>query len=78
VVNFDPPEDGKGYLHRIGRTGRAGRSGTGITLVLGEQQADVSRIAAGLKLNDEFMAQGMTIAPPRLVYRSKRGRNTRW
>jgi ATP-dependent RNA helicase DeaD/ATP-dependent RNA helicase RhlE len=78
VVNYDPPEDGKGYVHRVGRTGRAGRSGTGVTLVLGEQQADVSRIAAGLKLNDEFMAQGMTIAPPRLVYRSKRGRNTRW
>src|SRR4029453_16749193 len=39
VINFDPPEDGKGYVHRVGRTGRAGRSGTGITLVLPEQQA---------------------------------------
>ena len=78
VVNYDPPEDGKGYLHRVGRTGRAGRSGTGVTLVLGEQQADVSRIAARLELNDEFTAQGMTIAPPRLVYKSKRGRNSRW
>ncbi len=78
VVNYDPPEDGKGYLHRIGRTGRAGRSGTGITLVLGEQQADVSRIAARLELSDEFTEKGMTISPPRLVYRSKRGRNTRW
>ncbi len=78
VVNYDPPEDGKGYLHRVGRTGRAGRSGTGVTLVLGEQQADVSRIAARLELSDEFKEQGMTIAPPRLVYRSKRGRNSRW
>src|SRR5207244_2747575 len=43
VINYDPPEDGKGYVHRVGRTGRAGRSGQGITLVLPEQQADVSR-----------------------------------
>ena len=27
VINYDPPEDRDGYLHRIGRTGRAGRSG---------------------------------------------------
>jgi superfamily II DNA/RNA helicase len=78
VVNYDPPEDGKGYLHRVGRTGRAGRSGTGVTLVLGEQQADVSRIAARLELSEEFTQKGMTIAPPRLVYRSKRGRRSRW
>ena len=29
VINFDPPEDEKAYVHRIGRTGRAGKSGTG-------------------------------------------------
>ena len=29
VINFDPPEDDKGYVHRVGRTGRAGRAGTG-------------------------------------------------
>ena len=78
VVNYDPPEDGKGYVHRVGRTGRAGRSGTGVTLVLNEQQADVSRIAARLALSDEFKEQGMTIAPPRLVYTSRRGRKSRW
>src|SRR5262249_30886204 len=39
VINFDPPEDDKGYVHRVGRTGRAGRAGRGITLVLPEQQA---------------------------------------
>jgi len=56
----------------------AAETRTGVTLVLGEQQADVSRIAARLELNDEFTAQGMTIAPPRLVYKSKRSRRSRW
>ena len=28
VINYDPPEEDKGYLHRTGRTGRAGRSGS--------------------------------------------------
>ena len=48
VINYDPPEDDKGYVHRVGRTGRAGRGGSGITLVLPEQQADVSRVASRL------------------------------
>jgi ATP-dependent RNA helicase RhlE len=78
VINFDPPEDDKGYTHRVGRTGRAGRSGTGITLVLPEQQADVSRVAARVGEQDQFESQGMRVAPPRLVYSSKRGRNSKW
>ena len=49
VINFDPPEEPDAYTHRVGRTGRAGRGGIGITLVLPDQQADVSprRAAAG-------------------------------
>jgi len=76
VINFDPPEDNKAYVHRVGRTGRAGRTGTGVTLVTREQQADVSRIAAHLELREEFEREGMKTAPPRLVYssRSRRGR----
>ncbi len=74
VINFDPPEDNKGYVHRVGRTGRAGRSGVGVTLVTRDQQADVSRIAARLDLKDEFTSSGMAVAPPRLVYTSRKGR----
>jgi superfamily II DNA/RNA helicase len=78
VINFDPPEDDKGYVHRVGRTGRAGRSGTGITFVLPDQQDDVSRVAARLGHKEQFEAEGMTVAKPRKVYTSRRGRNSRW
>jgi ATP-dependent RNA helicase RhlE len=78
VINFDPPEDDKGYVHRVGRTGRAGRAGQGITLVLPEQQAEVSRVAARLGHRDQFESAGMTTARPKLLYTSRRGRNSRW
>jgi superfamily II DNA/RNA helicase len=77
VINFDPPDDNKGYVHRVGRTGRAGRSGIGVTLVTRDQQADVSRIAARLDLGEEFTNSGMTVAPPKLVYSSRKARGRR-
>ena len=72
VINFDPPEDGKAYTHRVGRTGRAGRSGTGVTLVLPEQQADMSRVARLNGQHETFASTGMKTASPRLVYTSRR------
>jgi superfamily II DNA/RNA helicase len=78
VINFDPPDEATGYVHRVGRTGRAGRSGQGITLVLPDQQADVSRVAARLGHQESFEASGMTTARPKLVYTSRRGRRSRW
>jgi len=78
VINFDPPEDDKGYVHRVGRTGRAGRGGAGITLVLPEQQADVSRVAARLGHREQFEREGMRVAPAKRVYTSRRGRRARW
>jgi ATP-dependent RNA helicase RhlE len=78
VINYDPPEDSKGYVHRVGRTGRAGRSGQGTTLVLPDQQADVSRVANLLGHREQFEAGGMTTARPRLLYTSRRGRRSRW
>jgi superfamily II DNA/RNA helicase len=68
VVNYDPPNDDKGYVHRIGRTARAGRTGTGITLVTADQQGDVGRMAARLDLHEAFEEEGMKVAPPRVVY----------
>ena len=75
VINFDPPADNTGYTHRVGRTARAGRDGTGITLVLPEQQAEVSHVARSLGEQDQFEQQGMRVAPKRLVYSGRRGRS---
>jgi ATP-dependent RNA helicase DeaD/ATP-dependent RNA helicase RhlE len=72
VINYDPPDDHTGYVHRVGRTGRAGRDGAGVTLVLPEEEADVSRVAARLGHEDRFKETGMRVAPPRLVYSSRR------
>jgi ATP-dependent RNA helicase RhlE len=77
VVNFDPPDDEKGYVHRVGRTGRAGRGGHGTTLVLPEQHGDVGRIAARLGHVDAFERAGLRFAAPRLVYSGRR-RGSRW
>jgi superfamily II DNA/RNA helicase len=78
VINFDPPEDDKGYVHRVGRTGRAGRSGRGTTLVLPEQQTDVSRVAALAGHRETFESTGMRTARPKLVYTSRRRGRSRW
>ncbi|MGE5225317.1 MAG: DEAD/DEAH box helicase [Planctomycetaceae bacterium] len=68
VVNYDPPLDDKGYVHRVGRTARAGRTGTSVTLVTPQQQGDVSRMAARLELHEEFELEGMKVSPPRVVF----------
>jgi superfamily II DNA/RNA helicase len=78
VINFDPPEDDKGYVHRVGRTGRAGRSGRGITFVLPEQQADFGRVAGRLGHGEQFARQGMHPGRAKLVYSGRRGRRSRW
>jgi len=77
VVNYDPPQDDKGYVHRVGRTARAGRTGIGITLVTADQQGDVGRMAARLDLHEAFEEEGMRVAPPQVVFSaSARGRRS--
>lgn len=44
VVQADPPEEHKSYLHRSGRTGRAGRSGTVFTVIPRNRRKKMQRI----------------------------------
>src|SRR5438067_513015 len=78
VINFDPPEEDKGYVHRTGRTGRAGRSGTAITFVLPDQQAETGRVARRLGHHAQFEHAGMRAGPAKLLYTSRRGRRSKW
>jgi superfamily II DNA/RNA helicase len=47
VLQVDPPNGGKEYLHRAGRTARAGGAGQVVTLVLPHQRREVSRLLTG-------------------------------
>jgi superfamily II DNA/RNA helicase len=74
VINFDPPAGPDDYVHRVGRTGRAGRTGTGVTLVLPDQQHDVGRLATHLGHGDAFDGSGMTRSRPPARRRTRRRR----
>jgi ATP-dependent RNA helicase DeaD len=45
VIQYDPPDDPEGYIHRAGRTGRAGAAGVAISLVSDLEKMDLDRIA---------------------------------
>jgi superfamily II DNA/RNA helicase len=77
VINFDPPEDREGYVHRIGRTARAGATGIGITFVGTEHARDMSKIARELRLGEQFARAGHAVEGPRRDHaggRRRRGR----
>ena len=78
VINFDPPDEDKDYVHRTGRTGRAGRSGTAITLVLPDQQAETSRVAGRLGHAEQFAQAGLRPACSKLLYTSRNRRRSKW
>jgi ATP-dependent RNA helicase RhlE len=78
VINFDPPEEDKDYVHRTGRTGRAGRDGTAVTFVLPDQQAETSRVARRLGHTERFEASGLKSARPKVLYTSRNRRRSKW
>jgi superfamily II DNA/RNA helicase len=60
VVQFDPPNDHKDYLHRSGRTARAGATGMVIALVERGQVRELQRLhdAAGVSAASHDVATG--------------------
>jgi ATP-dependent RNA helicase RhlE len=44
IINYDVPQEGEDYIHRIGRTARAESEGVAITLISEQEQAKFSRI----------------------------------
>jgi superfamily II DNA/RNA helicase len=60
VVQFDPPNDHKDYLHRSGRTARAGATGMVIALVERGQVRELQRLhdAAGVTAASDEVATG--------------------
>src|ERR1051326_8044883 len=44
VINYDVPNDGEDYIHRIGRTARAASKGTAVTFVNEKEQFRFSKI----------------------------------
>jgi len=57
VVQVDPPDDHKSYVHRSGRTGRAGKQGTVITLTTRQRTRRLMEImkAAGITAQPQDM-----------------------
>ena len=60
VVQYDPPDDSKDYLHRSGRTARAGASGMVIALAERGQVRDLQRLqdAVGITAARHEVAAG--------------------
>jgi len=45
VIQYEPPQDLEGYIHRAGRTGRAGAAGVAISLITQIERMILDRIA---------------------------------
>jgi superfamily II DNA/RNA helicase len=53
VLHVDPPQDGKDYLHRSGRTARAGRSGVVVLLATPPEERGVRRMLTAVGVQPE-------------------------
>ncbi|MDP6906403.1 MAG: DEAD/DEAH box helicase [Candidatus Thalassarchaeaceae archaeon] len=63
VIHFDPPENGKAYKHRSGRTARAGTNGVVISLVQKPQKRSFSRIQRDVGIRVQFTPPDFTELP---------------
>lgn len=83
VVNYDVPNDGEDYIHRIGRTARAASQGAAFTLISSKEQGKFARIEEllgreVLKANlPAELGEGPVYAPKRKRNFGKNNRNHR-
>ena len=88
VIHWDPPENGKAYKHRSGRTARAGASGTVVSLLQKKDKSKYNRIQKEVGIQVEISDPKLDnipeneldyIPPPRKKreYQPKNPRNRR-
>jgi len=77
VVHYDPPENGKAYKHRSGRTARGGKSGVVVSLVQRPQKRSYTRIQREVGINIDFMPPEFTVLPEFEVIYIAANRRTR-
>jgi len=65
VIHFDPPDDGKAYKHRSGRTARAGSTGTVVSLVQRSQNRKYKRIQSEVGIKCRFTEPDVDILEER-------------
>ena len=68
VVHYDPPENGKAYKHRSGRTARAGAHGSVISLVQKPQKRDFNKIQRQVGIKVNFISPDFDKLPERVKY----------
>lgn len=54
VIQADPPDEYKSYLHRAGRTGRAGKVGTVVTLVNNRRRRKMDELLGRAEIKPRF------------------------
>ena len=85
IIHFDPPENGKAYKHRSGRTARAGSTGTVVSLVQGSQNRKYRRIQDEVGIKCKFTEPNVemleerefVLAPPGEPERREKSRGFR-
>ena len=76
VLQMDPPNDHKDYLHRAGRTARAGESGLVVTMSTPRQKARVTRLLNTAGVRPEFR-HAANVDEGKRSYRPNKSRTSR-
>lgn len=68
VVNYDLPQSGEIYTHRIGRTGRAGQEGLAVTLYTGDELYQIEAYKKETKIFEDLESlvpcEGFSLVAP--------------